>query len=79
MAADQPGNATAVHAWGAGIAIPADAGAEAMASATRQILTQPSYTERTREIAQQFASVDGAAKAADEIEELFVKTQSHGS
>lgn len=73
IAADQPGNAAAVEAWGAGLALPPNADADMIASAAREILGQPSYREKAREIARQFADVDGAANAADEIEALFAE------
>jgi MGT family glycosyltransferase len=82
IAADQPGNAAAVEAWGAGLALPPNADADKIASAAREILGQPSYREKARELARQFADVDGAANAADEIEALFAdkstETVGHG-
>lgn len=73
MAADQPGNAAAVKAWGAGLALSPDADADTIASAAREILGQSSYREKACELARQFADVDGAANAADEIEALFAE------
>lgn len=75
MAADQPGNAAAVEAWGAGLALPPDADADAIAAAAREVLGQSAYREKACELARQFADVDGAANAADQIEELFVEAQ----
>jgi UDP:flavonoid glycosyltransferase YjiC (YdhE family) len=79
MASDQPVNAAAVQAWGAGRALPSDAGAQAIRSAVQEVLATPSFAATARELARKFVGVDGAAKAADEIELLLAARPSQAS
>lgn len=73
LAPDQPVNAAAVEGWGAGLALPGDASGEAMRQAIEAVLANPSFGETARELAVNFAGVDGASNAADEIEQLLVE------
>jgi MGT family glycosyltransferase len=67
---DQPDNAAAVEAWGAGRALRADATADSMREAIEVVLRSAKFTDRAAAIGRQLAGVDGAARAADEIEGL---------
>jgi MGT family glycosyltransferase len=67
---DQPDNAAAVEAWGAGRALRADATANSMREAIQDVLRSPKFKDRATAIARQLAGVDGAERAADEIERL---------
>jgi UDP:flavonoid glycosyltransferase YjiC (YdhE family) len=71
LAGDQPFVAAAVQEWGAGRALPGDAGAEAMRAAAREVLSMPSFRDKAREKAALLAGVDGAANAANEVEALL--------
>lgn len=71
LASDQPVNAASVQAWGAGRALAKDAGADDIRAAVREVLDAPSYRAAARRIAQEFAGVDGAIGAAEEIERLL--------
>lgn len=71
LGGDQPINAAATEEWKIGRALPGDATAEMMCEALRQVLGSGSYRERAVAISAQLAGVDGAPKAADEIELLL--------
>jgi MGT family glycosyltransferase len=71
FAPDQPVNAAAVEAWGAGRALPGDAGAEMIREAVEEVLATPSFGSTARKLSAHFVGVDGAANAADEIEQLL--------
>jgi UDP:flavonoid glycosyltransferase YjiC (YdhE family) len=70
LGGDQPVNAAAAEAWGVGRALPADAASEAIKAAVADVLKSGTFAERAALFARQFAGVDGAARAADEIENL---------
>ena len=71
LGGDQPINAAAAEDWKIGRALPGDATAEMMREAMRQLLGSDSYRVRAAAISEQFAGVDGASNAADEIELLL--------
>ncbi len=71
LGGDQAINAAAAEDWKIGRALPGDATAEMMREAVRQLLGSNSYRERAAAISEQFAGVDGASNAADEIELLL--------
>jgi UDP:flavonoid glycosyltransferase YjiC (YdhE family) len=71
LAGDQPYVAAAVQEWGAGRALPADAGTDAIRAATQEVLATPSFRQRAQQRAAMLAGVDGAANAADEIEAML--------
>ncbi len=71
LGGDQPINAAAAEDWKIGRALPGDATAEMMREAVRQLLGSDSYRVRAAAISEQFAGVDGASNAADEIELLL--------
>jgi UDP:flavonoid glycosyltransferase YjiC (YdhE family) len=79
LAGDQPFVAAAVQEFGAGLALPGDAGVEAIRAAAQQILSTPSFKQNARERANALAGVDGAANAADEVEALLGAVQSRGT
>lgn len=74
LAGDQPFVAATVHEWGAGRALPGDAGAQAMREAAREVLGDPSYRLRAQQRAAALADGDGAARAATEAEALLLLT-----
>jgi UDP:flavonoid glycosyltransferase YjiC (YdhE family) len=71
IAGDQPFVAAAVKEWGAGLALPGNAGAEAIRAAAQEVLSTPSFRENTRHRRAALAGVDGAARAANEVEALL--------
>ena len=71
LAGDQPFVAAAVQEWGAGRALPGDAGIEAMREAAQDVLSTPSFRENARQRSAALAGIDGAANAADEVEALL--------
>lgn len=71
LAADQPINAAAVDAWGAGRALPGDASAEAIRTAVEAVLGEASYGAAARALSREINSLNGAVNAADEIEHLL--------
>ena len=71
LAGDQPYVAAAVQEWGAGLALPGDADAEAMRGAARVVLAQPSFREAARQRRAMLMANDGAEKAAAEVEGLL--------
>jgi UDP:flavonoid glycosyltransferase YjiC (YdhE family) len=78
LAGDQPFVAAAMQEFGAGVALPGDAGVETIRAAAQQILSTPSFKQSARERAKALAGVDGAANAADEVESLLGAAQSRG-
>jgi UDP:flavonoid glycosyltransferase YjiC (YdhE family) len=76
LAGDQPFVAAAMQEFGAGLALPSDAGVEAIRAAAQQILSTPSFKQSARERAKALAGVDGAANGADEVESLLGAAQS---
>jgi UDP:flavonoid glycosyltransferase YjiC (YdhE family) len=71
LAGDQPFVAAAVQEWGAGIALPGDADADAMRAAAKEVLATASYRENAGRRARPLAANDGAANAANEVEALL--------
>ena len=71
LAGDQPFVAAAVQEWGAGRALPGDADADAMRAAAKEALSVPSFRDNARRRATALAGIDGAANAADEVEQLL--------
>jgi MGT family glycosyltransferase len=71
LAGDQPFVAAAVEEWGAGRALPGDADVAAMQDAARQVLADPAYRRAAEERAISLRDVDGAVKAANEVETLI--------
>lgn len=71
LAGDQPYVAAAVQEWGAGRALPGDAGIEAIRGAAREVLSTTSFRDSARQRAGTLNSIDGAANAADEVEALI--------
>lgn len=70
LAADQPFIAAQMQEWGVGRALPGDADVQTIRAAAQEVLSNPSYRKRAQQRATALASVDGAAAAADELEEL---------
>jgi UDP:flavonoid glycosyltransferase YjiC (YdhE family) len=73
LGGDQPINASAAEDWKIGRALPGDATAEMIREAVRQLLGSNSYRKRAEAVSIQFAGVDGARNAAEEIELLLPK------
>jgi UDP:flavonoid glycosyltransferase YjiC (YdhE family) len=71
IAGDQPFVAAAVKEWGAGLALPGDAGVEAIRAAAQEVLSKPSFRENAQRRRAALAGVDGAASAANEVEALL--------
>jgi UDP:flavonoid glycosyltransferase YjiC (YdhE family) len=71
LAGDQPFVAAAVQEWGAGRALPGDAGKDAMRAAAQEVLSSPSFRATTKQKSALLAGVDGAANAANEVEALL--------
>ena len=71
LAGDQPYVAAAVQEWGAGLALPGDAAAEAMGAAAKAVLAAAAYKSNAAQRAAALAGIDGAANAAAEIEALL--------
>jgi UDP:flavonoid glycosyltransferase YjiC (YdhE family) len=76
LAGDQPYVAAAVQEWGAGRALPQDAGVETIRTAAEEVLGATSFAAKARERATMFVGIDGAANAADEIEAVLALKQS---
>lgn len=76
LASDQPVNARAAEAWGVGRAVAPDAGVEAIRAAIGEVLSAPSFAAAAQALSRQFEGVDGATRAADEIEALVADRQS---
>ena len=70
LAADQPHIAAQMQEWGVGRALPGDAEVAAIRAAALDVLSIPSYRKRAKQRATALTAVNGAAVAADEIEEL---------
>jgi UDP:flavonoid glycosyltransferase YjiC (YdhE family) len=71
LAGDQPYVAAAVQEWGAGRALPGDAGTETIRAAAREVLSMPSFRDSARQRAGALNGIDGATNAADEVEALL--------
>ena len=71
LAGDQPFVAAAVQEWGAGRALPGDAGTDAMRAAAQEVLSTPSFSGKAKEKSALLAGIDGAANAANEVEALL--------
>ena len=71
LAHDQPVVAAAVQEWGAGRALPGDADVDTIRVAAQDVLTRPSYRLSAAQRATALAGIDGASKAADEIEAIL--------
>ena len=76
LAGDQPFVAAAIQEWGAGIALPGDAGTDPMRAAAEKVLFAPSYRREAHRRAAVLAGVDGAVNAADEVERVLAATRS---
>jgi UDP:flavonoid glycosyltransferase YjiC (YdhE family) len=70
LGGDQTVNAAAVEDWGVGRALPADAAVDRIREAVEEVLSSATCAERAVAISRRLAAVDGAACAADEIENL---------
>lgn len=79
LAGDQPFVAAAVQEWGAGRALPGNAGTDAMRAAAKEVLSVPSFRDNARQRATALAGIDGAANAADEVEKLLDSAPAHRS
>ena len=79
LAGDQPFVAAAIQEFGAGLALPGDAGVEAIHEAAHRILSTPSFKQNAQERAKALAGIDGAANAADEVESLLDPVPSRGA
>src|SRR5271165_7400268 len=71
LAGDQPFVAAAVQEWGAGRGLAGDADVEAIRTAAREVLSDPSYRSEARRRAEAFSRSDGAASAARAVETLL--------
>jgi UDP:flavonoid glycosyltransferase YjiC (YdhE family) len=71
LAGDQPFVAAAVQEWGAGRALPGDAGTDAMRAAAQEVLSTPSFRATAKQKSALLAGVDGAANATNEVEALL--------
>lgn len=74
LAGDQPFVAAAVEEFGAGRALPGDAGADRMREAALAVLADDSYRQEARRRASALARSDGAANAAQAVESLLGQT-----
>jgi UDP:flavonoid glycosyltransferase YjiC (YdhE family) len=68
-------NAAAVAAWGAGLALPGDARRCADSGRRHRDLASPSYRAVAARLAVEFNGVDGAERAADEIEAMLPRSE----
>jgi UDP:flavonoid glycosyltransferase YjiC (YdhE family) len=75
LAGDQPYVAAAIQEFGAGLALPGDASSDAMRAAAQEVLAKQSYRDNARQRSAMLAGVNGAANAADEIEELLASAK----
>jgi UDP:flavonoid glycosyltransferase YjiC (YdhE family) len=71
LAGDQPYVAAAVQEWGVGRALAGDADVAAIRSAAQEVLANPTYRAQAAARAKALAGVDGAARAADEVEAML--------
>jgi len=71
LGGDQPTNAAAAHDWNVGLALPGDASAPMMRDAVANVLGSNFYRMNARAVSAQLTGIDGAEKAADEIELLL--------
>lgn len=71
---DQYENAARVRWAGVGVAVPHRfISSRTIAAAVEKVLARPGYLERARSIAEQAATMDASAVAADEIEQLLAR------
>jgi len=75
LASDQPVNAAAIQGWGAGRGLPANATADMIHQAVRDVLDTESYGTAARKLAGEFDGVDGAINAASEVEQLLLRAR----
>jgi UDP:flavonoid glycosyltransferase YjiC (YdhE family) len=70
---DQAPNLATIEHWGAGLALPGDAGAEQIRVAVARVLGEPAFGEEARRRSAAFGPglTDGAALAADSLERLL--------
>jgi UDP:flavonoid glycosyltransferase YjiC (YdhE family) len=68
---DQAPNTRLVEEWGAGLALPPDAGTDQIRAAVQEILADDRFAAQARHRSQAFGSRDGAELAADSIEALL--------
>ena len=73
LAGDQPFVAAAVQEWGAGRALPGDAGTDAMRAAAQEVLSTPSFRNTAREKSALLAGIDGAANAATKLKRCLLR------
>jgi len=74
-AVDQAGITRLIEEWGAGLALPPDAGADRIQAAVRDILADGRFTESARRLSLSFAARDdGASLAADSVQSLLDKS-----
>ena len=71
LAGDQPYVAATIQELGAGLALPGDASSEAMRVAAQEVLAKQSYRDNAKQRSAMLAGVNGAANAADEVENLL--------
>jgi UDP:flavonoid glycosyltransferase YjiC (YdhE family) len=79
LAGDQPYVAAAIAEWGAGRALPADAGVDAIRAAAQDVLSTPSFRDNARKRGAALSGVNGAANAANEVEALLHARVPHDS
>ena len=70
---DQPMIGRAVAASGAGLTLPKTAAPATIGAAVRRLLDQPSFAATARDIAADLHARDGAAAAADEVEQIAAR------
>jgi MGT family glycosyltransferase len=68
LIADQPDNAARIAAKGAGIWLSPDASPDQIREALNRVLSEPSFREAARRLAEQMAGVKAEERAADELE-----------
>jgi hypothetical protein len=68
--ADQPFLAAAVQQLGAGLALDGESGPDAIRTAVKEVIGQPSYTAAAGKLAAAIQAAPGAAGAAVELERL---------
>ena len=70
---DQAPNAALVEELGAGLALPGDADATALAEAARRIIADSSFKNSARENAKAVRDLDGSSSAANVLEALVAE------
>jgi UDP:flavonoid glycosyltransferase YjiC (YdhE family) len=71
LAGDQPYVVATIQELGAGLPLPGDASSEAMRVAAQEVLAKQSYRDNAKQRSAMLAGVNGAANAADEVENLL--------